>query len=106
MAEVARDAFARTLAACGCPPALFTDGADGTAQREALRRWHLGTVAPLARLLETELTAKLEADVRLSFDPYALDIAGRAGAFAKLVAGGMAVTAALAASGLLSDDDA
>ena len=46
MTEVARDAFARVLAACGTPPALFTDGADGTAQREALRRWHLGTVLP------------------------------------------------------------
>ena len=101
MPEVARDSFARTLAACGCPPALFTDGADGTAQREALRRWHLGTVVPLARLLEAELTAKLEADVGLSFDPYPLDVQGRAAAFGKLVQGGMAVPDALAASGLL-----
>ena len=106
MAEVARDAFARTLAACGTPPALFTEAADGTAQREALRRWHLGTVLPLARLLEHELRAKLEADVRLRFDPYPLDVQGRSAAFAKLVAGGMAVPEALAASGLLSDDDA
>ena len=103
MTEVARDAFARVLAACGTPPALFTDGADGTAQREALRRWHLGTVAPLARLLEAELRAKLEADVTLSFDPYALDVAGRAGAFAKLVSAGVAVPEALAASGLLGE---
>lgn len=104
MPEVARDAFARTLAACGSNVSMFTD-ADGTAQREALRRWHMGTVVPLARLLEHELRAKLEADVSLSFDPYPLDVAGRAGAFAKLVQGGMDVTEALVASGVLRADD-
>ena len=55
---------------------LFTD-ADGTAQPEAWRRWHLGTVAPLA---------------------------GRGSAFKALVTGGVAVTQALATSGLLADD--
>ena len=54
---------------------LFTD-ADGTAQPEVWRRWHLGTVAPLA---------------------------GRGCAFKALVTGGVAVTQALAASGLLAD---
>ena len=63
----------------------------------------MGVVVPMARLLEHELREKLEADVRLSFDPYALDIAGRAGAFAKLVAGGVTVPEALAASGLLGE---
>ena len=58
MATIRRDAFEAVLAACGTPPSLFTD-ADGTSQREALRRWHLNTVLPLARLLEHELTAKL-----------------------------------------------
>ena len=105
MAEVGRDAFARTLAACGTPPSLFTADADGTAQREALRRWHMGTVLPLARLLEAELRAKLEADIRLRFDPYPLDVTGRAAAFAKMVTGGVTVEQALIASGLLTDDD-
>ena len=54
---------------------LFAD-ADGTAQPEVWRRWHLGTVAPLA---------------------------GRGCAFKALVTGGVAVTQALAASGLLAD---
>ena len=99
LAEVARDAFTRTLAACGTPSSLFTD-ADGTAQREALRRWHMGTVLPLARILEHELRAKLEADVRLRFDPYALDVQGRAAAFAKMVTGGVSIEQALTASGL------
>ena len=67
MATVRRDAFAAVLAATGTPPSLFVD-ADGTAQREAVRRWHLGTVLPLARILEAELSDKLEAAVRLRFD--------------------------------------
>lgn len=92
------------LAACGTPPALFTDGADGTAQREALRRWHLNTVLPLARILEDELTLRLETDIKLKFDKYPLDLAGRASAFKGLVAGGMDVDKALAITGLLMDE--
>ena len=61
---------------CGAIVSLFTD-ADGTAQPEAWPRWHLGTVAPLA---------------------------GRGSAFKALVTGGVAVTQALATSGLLADD--
>ena len=102
LATIRRDTFAAVLAATGTPPSLFTD-ADGTAQQEAVRRWYLGTVLPLARLLEAELTAKLEAGVRLRFDAYPLDLAGRAQAFQKLVAGGVSVTEALATSGLLAD---
>ena len=102
MATIRKDAFEAVLAACGTPPSLFLD-ADGTAQREAVRRWHLGTVLPLARLVEHELSAKLETDVRLRFDNYPLDLAGRAAAFQKLVAGGVAVNDALATSGLLAD---
>ena len=102
MVRMADAAFARVLAACGVPPPLFTD-ADGTSQREAVRRWHLNTVLPLARLVEHELSVKLETDVRLKFDHYPLDLAGRAQAFQKLVAGGVAVNEALAVSGLLAD---
>ena len=105
MVELARDSFLRTLAACGCSPALFDDS-DGTAKREALRQWHLGTVQPLARMLSRELSVKLAAPIRLSFDLYNVDLAGRAGSFQKLVAGGMPVTEALAMSGLLAGEDA
>ena len=63
MVMIRKDAFEAVLAACGVPPPLFTD-ADGTSQREAVRRWHLNLVLPLARQLETELTAKLDTDVR------------------------------------------
>lgn len=104
LVKVADQAFLRTLAACGTPPDLFAP-ADGTAQREALRRWHLGTVLPIARQIETELTAKLETPVALKFDSYPLDLAGRAAAFQKLVAGGVPVNEALVTAGLLADGD-
>ena len=104
MAALRKDVFEHVLAATGTPPSLFID-ADGTAQREAVRRWHMGTVIPLARLLEHELTAKLETPVALRFDRYPLDLAGRAQAFQKLVAGGVSPNEALATSGLLADGD-
>lgn len=96
-------AFSRVLAACGCSPALFDDS-DGTAKREALRQFHLGTVQPLARLLEVEASEKFGVPVRLAFDLYNVDLAGRAQAFQKLVAGGVAVTEALVTAGLLEGD--
>ena len=102
MATIRKDAFEAVLAACGVPPSLFLDS-DGTSQREAVRRWHLNLVLPLARLVEHELTAKLETPVTLKFDNYPLDLAGRAQAFQKLVAGGMKVNEALSTSGLLAD---
>ena len=104
LATLRKDTFEAVLAACGCPPSLFVDS-DGTSQREGLRRYHLGTVLPLARMVEHELTAKLETDVRLKFDNYPLDLAGRAQSFQKLVAGGLAVNEALMTTGLLADAD-
>ena len=100
MVKVADSAFAHVLAATGTPPSLCLDS-DGTSQREGLRRWHLGTVLPLAHLLEYELTMKLETPVTLRFDNYPLDLDGRAKSFKNLVAGGMDVDKALALTGLL-----
>lgn len=99
MVKVADAAFARVLAACGTPPSLFLD-ADGTAQREAVRRWHLGTVLPLAKLVEHELSAKLDTPVELRFDSYALDMVSRAGVVQKLTAAGVDIGVAMAAVGI------
>ena len=66
MIAVAQASFARMLAACGVPPALYDPMA--TAIKESLRLWHMGTVVPLARLLEHELSARLDTKVRLIFD--------------------------------------
>ena len=103
MVAVADAAFSRMVAACGASVSLFSD-ADGTAQREAWRRWHLSTVAPLAKLLAHELTMRLETPVALRLDKYPTDLAGRASAFKALVTGGMDVAGAAAVSGLLIDD--
>ena len=103
MVKLADSAFGRVLAACGASPALFDDS-DGTSKREALRQYHLGTVQPLARILERELSDKFGEPVRLRFDLYNVDLAGRAQAFQKLVAGGVAVNEALMTAGLLADD--
>lgn len=99
MVAVAADAYERMLAACGSNVSMFS-AADGTAQREALRRWHMGTVLPLAAILEAELTAKLDAEIVLGFDNYALDIAGRSSAFGSLTTGGADVASAATAVGL------
>ena len=99
MATIRRDAFEAVLAACGTPPSLFVDS-DGTSQREAVRRWHLNLVLPLARLVEHELTAKLETPVALKFDTYALDMVSRATVVAKLAQAGLPMATALDAVGL------
>ena len=103
LVNLSEAAFLRVLAAAGVPPSLFVD-ADGTAQREALRRWHMGVVRPLAKALEHELSIKMGAPVRLSFDAYPKDMVSRAQVFAKLIAAeGMTVEKALELSGILED---
>ena len=104
MVKLSDAAFGRVLAACGCSPALFDDS-DGTSKREALRQWNLGTVQPLAMQLQTELSDKLAATIRLTFDLYNVDLQGRAASFQKLVAGGVAVNDALMTTGLLVADE-
>ena len=70
MVAVAQAAFSRMLAACGVPPALYDPAAPATALKEGTRLWHMGTVVPLARLIEHELSMRLDAKVRLRFDSY------------------------------------
>ena len=103
MVKARQETFLSVLGAAGTPPALFTE-ADGTSQRESFRRYLTMTVQPLAKLLEEELVMKLEAEVRLDFsDLYAHDLAGRAMAFQKLVAGGMPLQDAITVSGLMQE---
>ena len=93
------------LAACGVSPSLVSPK-DGTAQRESYRRFLFGSVLPLARLVEVELSEKLGQDVSLNFDSLsASDLTGRARAFASLVKGGMDISRAAGLAGLLSEDD-
>ena len=83
-------------------PELFDD-LDGTAQRKCFRRYLILTVQPIAKVLERELSAKLEVEVSLKFDGlYAHNLQGQATSFQKLVAGGDPVNEALVTSGLLA----
>ena len=104
LVTLAGDTFDRLVAACGASPSLFND-TPGTTQREVFRRWHLTTVLPVAGLISRELSDRLGETISFSFDVYPLDMAGRAQAFQKLVAGGMDIQKAAAVSGVLVDDD-
>ena len=104
--SLAQQAFAEVSAACGCPIDLFAS-AQGTASREAYRRWMHSTVTPLGKMVEEELRLKLDPDITLDFESlFAGDVQGRARAFASMVNGGMDVARAAGLSGLLAADDA
>lgn len=82
----------QVYAACGVPPTLFVSNSDGTAQREAFRRFLHSSLRPLARLVERELQTKLNAP-GLALDLselHAADVAGRARSFKALIASGVA----------------
>ena len=88
------------LACCGVPVELAELG-QGTAAREAWRRFLHATIDPLGKLIAEELTEKFEFPVSLNFDTLmASDISGRARAFQSMVGGGMDVTKAAALVGL------
>lgn len=52
--------------AFGVPVALFAERGHGAGQHEARRRFWLGTMQPLAALLETECKAKLDSACKVS----------------------------------------
>ncbi len=73
------------LSACGVPPGLAR--AEGGESRESYRRWFAAGVLPLARMVESELRAKLDVPaLRLDFASLAAaDVHGRARAWRSLV---------------------
>ena len=80
------------LACFGVPAPLGPQGVnDGTAQREALRRFWTLTVQPLADLIAEELERVLERPVTLAIGQSAgvADVAGRARAFKALTDAGV-----------------
>ena len=107
LVEAARHAAGEVYAACGLSAALFDRQADGTARREAYRQALFGLIAPLGRIVSAELTAKLDADVKLDWTELrAADVAGRARAFQSMVGAGMEIERAAALSGLMEPDAA
>ncbi len=96
------DAAMAVLSACGVPPPLVSPG-DGTAAREAWRRFLHATIHPLGELVAEEAAAKLGLpELSLSFDRlFASDLSGRARAFQSMVGGGMDLAKAAALAGLM-----
>ncbi len=93
-------------AACGVPLALLFGGSDGTLAREGFRQFLHASVRPLARTMADEVAVKLGRRPAFDFSAlYASDLAGRAQAFQRLAAGGMAVDQALSISGLMMSAD-
>lgn len=90
------------LAACGVPIELVTSG-QGTASREAYRRFLHSSVVPIAELVAEELRDKLDApDLTLSFDRlFASDLQGRARAYQSMVGAGMDAAQAAKLAGLV-----
>ena len=92
--------------ACGVPTALLAESPTGTGTREAWRQFLFGTVAPLGKLVEFELSRKLDAAINLTWaDLRASDLAGRARAFQSMVGGGMDVSRAAGLAGLMDPTD-
>ena len=90
----------------GVPIGLL-EKTDGAAMRESWRQLLHATIAPLGKIVETELRDKLDSPA-LAFswsELRASDIAGRARAFGSLVGGGMEIDKALAVTGLLSQEE-
>ena len=90
------------LSACAVPVSLVSDS-DGTGQREAWRRFVMGSVEPLLAIVGQEVEAKLETRVSFDLSPlWAYDLAGRASSFKAMVTSGMAIERAAALSGLVA----
>ena len=101
MVETAKMARSEALAALGLNEAIF-GGADSAALREAWRLALFSLIAPLGNLVESELQAKIDPGISLSWTELrASDLAGRARAWQSLVKGGMALQEASAIAGLM-----
>jgi len=91
-AQITRD----ITRACAVPLELV-ESADGTAAREAWRRFVVGSLAPLARELAVEIRDKL--DVEFDFGRLrSSDLAGIGRAVQSLMASGVSLPEALAAA--------
>ena len=95
------DVFYSVADACAVPTPLLDARAEGTSQREALRRFlHLG-VEPLAEIMATELSRKMNTSIEFDFTRLrAGDLAGTSRAVGVLVKAGMTIEDALAKVGL------
>lgn len=96
-----RDVLDAVGTACGIPAALTHQDADGTAQREAYRRFVMTAVQPVADMIAETASEALETDVAFDFSRvWAHDLQGRAAALAKLTEAGVPLEEARRLAGL------
>ena len=89
VAELREPVRLSVLSACGIPVG-FTSGQSATNLRESYRVWVFARVLPLAKIVQFELSKKLNEKIELDFvDLAAADTQGRARAFKSLIDGGM-----------------
>ena len=101
MVETMKLARSEALGALGLNEALFM-GADSAALREAWRLALFSLIAPLGNLVESELQAKIDPGISLSWTELrASDLAGRARSFQAMVKGGKSVEEASIIAGLM-----
>ena len=87
-------------AACGLSAALW-DAQAASAARESWRQALFGTIAPLGRIVESELQAKIDKSVTLAWrELRAADITGRARALQSMVGAGIDLETARRLAGL------
>ena len=81
--------FSEVAEVCGVPAALVNPASAGPAAREAWRRLTVGTLEPISRLLESELTRVLERTITVKLRRLGgVDAAGRARALHVLTQAG------------------
>lgn len=87
------------LTACGVPLGLIK-GSDPSGLREAWRQFLHGSISPVAKAVEYELSKKLDREIRIDFtEIYAADVQSRARAFESLTRGGMEINIAAEETG-------
>ena len=102
LVELLQQARVEVWAACGVSGALFEAESSG-ALRESWRVALFGLIAPLGKLVESEIQRKIDPSIEISWNELrASDLSGRARAMQSMVGGGMALADAVAISGLLS----
>ena len=103
--EARQQANEAMMNAAGVSGALFM-ARDSMSSQQAYRMMSYSLIEPLGKLVSYELSEKLDTNINLDFSALkASDIANRAGAFKRLVDGGMEIERALNVSGLLASDD-
>ena len=104
LVNLRKESILSVMSACQVPISLITD-ADGTSQREAWRRFVMGSIEPLSQRMAEELSRKLDLP-SLDFkfrSLWASDLIGRTQAFQRLVQGGMGIQEAVSAAGIMAE---